>query len=230
MKYGLAFLVLGATCAVNAWMADPWWLKALLVNLALCWMGVGLGFLWIGPRVFLKRPVGSLPPISWLVFWPYYLLNEALLLALALTGKEEPAHEVAPGLFLGRQLIGCDRRMADQHRFAAVLDLTSEFQEAPFLRRAPHYKCIPLLDTFAPTAGQLADGVAFITQHAPEGPVFVHCALGHGRSATFAAGYLVAAGIAADPRAAEAMVREKRPGIELHPGQRKALEAYASQL
>ena len=55
------------------------------------------------------------------------------------------------------------------------------------------------------------------------GPVYVHCALGHGRSALIAAAVLLRRGIVSDVGAAESHLRERRPGVRLKGGQRRLL-------
>ena len=56
------------------------------------------------------------------------------------------------------------------------------------------------------------------------GPVYVHCALGHGRSALVTAAVLLRRGIVGDVRAAELHLRERRPGVRLKGVQRRLLE------
>ena len=146
---------------------------------------------------------------------------------IAQTGKENSVDEILPNLYLGRRLTHFDKAATQQHHFAAVLDLTSEFGKCLVMGTTVIYKCIPLLDTFAPTVEQLNEGVDFIAEHIKNGPVYVHCAMGHGRSATFVAAYLIAAGITPDVASAERYVQTKRAKIDLHESQRKALEAFA---
>jgi hypothetical protein len=223
MRFGLLFLLLSFGVGFLGLQATPPWVKALLWSTALCFGCVGLAFLWIGPRAFLKRPDGSLSAASWLLYWPYHTFNQATLAAVAWLGSDRPADEIAPNLYLGRQLTVFDRGVLKTLAFTAVLDLTSEFSELPALRKGPEYRCIPLLDTFAPTREQLIAGVQFIRRHIADGPVLVHCALGHGRSATLAAAYLMAAGVADDTDSAEKLVRMRRPGVKLSIAQRAAL-------
>jgi len=228
MKYGVAFLLLGCACGVYAWMATAPPIRLLLANGALCFSGVGAAFLGAGPRAFMKRTDGRLPLHSQLLFWPYLLLNHLGLLLVRRAGRERAVDEVAPGLYLGQHLAGTNTAALDIPGFTAVLDLTAEFGETAALRSVPHYRCIPLLDTFAPTAEQLAEGVAFIAEHQAEGSVYMHCALGHGRSALFVAAYLVSAGRAGSAEAAEEQVRAARPGVALNPAQQRALRGFAA--
>jgi len=226
MKYGIVFLLLGLVCGFNAWMSGSLWSKVVLTNIALCFSGVGLGFLWIGPRVFLKRREGKLSVLSYLIFWPYHLLNWLSLVVIGRTSQENPVDEIVPCLYLGRYPTRFDTETGPSYE--AVLDLTCEFPRSVAAGAALAYQCIPLLDTFAPSLEQLTEGVRFIQAHISHGPVLVHCAMGHGRSATFVAAYLVAAGIVPDAPAALQYVQAKRARIGLHAGQAGALEKFAS--
>ncbi len=227
MRYGVILLMLGLVCSVGALQAAPSPGALVLSSLAVCWFGVALGYLRLGPRVFMKRPDGTLPTISWLLFWPYFLLNHLLLAVTAALGRENAIDEVASNLFLGRRLTVRDRRVVAARPFSAVLDLTGEFAESGLLRRVGHYRCIPLLDTAAPTQRQLTEGVAFIQAAVGGGAVLVHCALGHGRSATFVAAYLVAEGKVSDEEAAVTALQPLRPGVKVSSCQRRALAAFA---
>jgi len=109
----------------------------------------------------------------------------------------------------------------------STLDLSSEFGEVGFIRTGQNYLCIPLIDTTAPTFNQLDEAISWITARLLEGPVFVHCALGHGRSALVVAGFLLKQGIVNDVKEAVAFIKTKRPGIGLHPKQLAILEKFA---
>lgn len=228
MKYGLPFAALGILCTVYS-AKVPLVPALLLLNTAAAFAGVALGYLGAGPPVFMKRKSGAFSPLGYALYWPYLLLNGALLGLMRLS-QERVLDTIVPGLYLGRKPTWMDRTLLRNRPISAVLDLTGEFPELGELRRPGHYRCIPLLDTGAPTGDQLSLGVAFIGEQMRNGTVLVHCALGHGRSALFVAAYLLAAGHAPAPEAALALIRARRPGIELHPNQQRALERFAASL
>jgi protein-tyrosine phosphatase len=117
-----------------------------------------------------------------------------------------------------------------EHNFQAVLDLAAEFAAPHPFRTLPHYYSVPVLDAAAPSAAQLRATTAWLIDRVKAGPVFVHCALGHGRSALAAAAYLVATGLAPDPRAAVARVKAVRPKAKLTEPQWVELAAFAKSL
>ena len=168
------------------------------------------------PRLLGKRSDGR---VAWWV-WP--TLGPVLGLLVSLwhlerwVRREAVCHEVAPGLWLGRWPL----RGEIPPGVRLVVDLTAEFGKAPGV--AGHeYVCLPTLDGLSPGAVEVEAVLGKI--EACGGPVYVHCALGHGRSALVAAAVLLRRGIVEDVRAAELHLRERRPGVRLKRGQRQLL-------
>ena len=207
MKYAFAFVVFGAVSLLGASVAGSTIGMALLANLGVAFVGAGLGYAGVGPRVFLKRRDGRLSTLSYVLFWPYFVVNHVLLSAYRLFTGENAFDEIAPGVVLGARLYPRDESALLQEPLGGVLDLTCEFSEVEFLRRTEHYLCIPLLDTTAPPAEQLERGVVWIRDRVAQGRVYVHCAMGHGRSATFVAALLVCEGLVPNPRRGRAQDR-----------------------
>jgi protein-tyrosine phosphatase len=134
----------------------------------------------------------------------------------------EPAHEVVPGTWVGRRPLPWELPGA----VTLVVDLTGEFRELAGVRTGRTYICLPTLDAMAPRPADLRRAVETVAKW--DGPVYIHCALGHGRTGTFAAAVLVARGVAADVPAALTMLRAVRPGIRLNPTQVRCLEALGA--
>lgn len=225
-KYGLAFAVM-AVAALAAGIATG----SLPALFAASWAALSFGlmavaFLGAGPRLLGKRPDGRRAAWAWPLFGPYFALN-GLAFALARLGDRRPTpNPIAPNLWLGRRPTWREARQGNAHRWVAVLDLAAEFAEVAPLRSVPSYRSLPTLDATAPPPEALADAVRWIARHAAQGPVLVHCALGHGRSATVAVAYLLADGLAPTIERAMAEIREKRPGVGWNPDQRRALLAF----
>ncbi len=226
MKYAIVFSLLGLVCAFYGASEESLWLRLLFCSFAVGWLGVGLAYAGAGGRVFGKRRDGRLAWWS-LLFWPFHLLNFALLSAFRRGKKENRFDFIDYNIVLGCQLAPKHEAELSPHHIQSVLDLTCEFSEVPFLRRL-NYLSIPLLDTHAPSLQQLQQGAKFLVQSAESGPVYVHCALGHGRSALFVAAYLVKSGRAKNAEEALEMVRAKRLHMGLHPAQRARLEQFVA--
>jgi len=216
--YGITFLVCGlALLATAVNLGGLAWL--------LCWpcasfLLVGLAYLGLGPGVFGKRADGRITWWNWLVLLPFLGLTWLVWHLVRLVSREPACHEVGANLFVGRRLFAHEVPPS----VTLIIDLTAEFAVSAAILNGRSYRCLPTLDA------QPSDAAAFRqlvleTANWPSG-VLVHCANGHGRSATFAAALLMARGIAFDGRAAEALLREKRPGVRLQRGQRQALESF----
>jgi protein-tyrosine phosphatase len=108
------------------------------------------------------------------------------------------------------------------------LDLVAEMPEATSFRKLANYRSLPILDATAPTLDQLRDAIDWVERQ--PGPVFVHCALGHGRSGTVVAACLLARGLASDAKMAVNQLRELRPGVRLNRVQWKVLKAFTEEL
>jgi hypothetical protein len=175
---------------------------------ALAFVVVAAGYATLGPRVFGKRPDGTLPAANVALLLPFLLLAWAIWHVRRLVPLEPAWHEVTPGLLLGRRLLG-----RELPGVGLVVDFTSEFAEPRAVRSHPGYRCLPTLDACAPHDPErfralVAEVAAF------DGRVYVHCANGHGRSAVFAAAVLVARGL--EFKEALRTVRAARPSVRLN--------------
>ena len=224
MVYGLQFLALSLGLLVLAGQAapDP---RAILLGLAgLGLLGPALAWLARQPAVFGKRPEdGQVPLWALLLHAAWYLLAGLGLLAQRL-GREAPRDEVAPRVWVGRR--PTRREAARLPPDVVVLDMTAELPGTAAGTGRP-YRCLPVLDTQAPSPAQLDDAVAWIGDHWRAGrSVLIHCAAGHGRSATAAAAWLLDQTPGLSIEDAEARLRAARPGIRLNAAQRQALQRW----
>jgi protein-tyrosine phosphatase len=122
----------------------------------------------------------------------------------------------APNLYFGRRLTPGEARQAQALGWQSVLDLAAEFSEVAALRAVPRYRSLPVLDGTAPTGEQLREAVAWIVEAVERGPVYVHCALGHGRTATIVLAYLLTTAEVATVREGLTRLRALRSGVGLH--------------
>jgi hypothetical protein len=219
MFFGAFHLALGLALFACAYLlGGPAWVLAWP---AWSVMVVGAGYLGLGARVFGKRAAdGRLSPLALALLLPYFAVAWTLWQLKSRFGSEPAWHEVAPGLWLGRRPLGPAELPAGAR---CVVDLTAEFPRVSPLGAAEpaRYVCLPTLDTSAPCDEALAALVEALRED--EGPLFIHCAMGHGRSATVAAALLIARGLARDVDDAVARLRAVRPGVHLHGAQRAAV-------
>jgi protein-tyrosine phosphatase len=184
-------------------------------------LGVAIVYLAQAPLALGKRPDGTLAWWSWLA-WAPILGYMRLLHELARSYTDEPvANEVAAGVWVGRR----PRANELPPGIAIVVDLCAELPEAPEVASGRGYLAIPTLDAMSPPPAEIARAVDAML--AARGPAFIHCAFGHGRSATVAAALLVRRGEATLDDV-ERKLRAHRPRIGLNAHQRRALaEAVA---
>lgn len=215
-RLAAAFAVVGAGAALAATtggLALAWaWPAAVAARVSLAYArGEG--------AVFGKRADGGFGTARRLAFAPYHGVAWLVWRALAASG-EHPHDEIAPGLRLGR--LPRPRELpADT---TLLVDLTAEFPR-PATGAGVEYVALPTLDGAAPAPEAFARLVERVARH--PGPVYVHCAAGHGRSAAVVAAVLVARGLAADPDAAAALLRARRPLVRMSRPQRALLAAWA---
>jgi hypothetical protein len=200
----------------------------LFLYTAVSFFLLGVAYAGAGPRLLGKCRDGRLHPLSRILFGPYLLLS-AFSFWLYRVGSREPAYvEVLPGLFFGRRLTAAEVRQERPPAWRGVLDLACEFAEVPGLRSVEDYYSLPVLDATAPSLAQLRRAVRWLVDRLPLGPVYVHCALGHGRSGTIILAYLLFSGETADVREGLKRLRALRPEVKLHRQQAHVLRAFVS--
>lgn len=198
------------------------WLAVTLHLWVLLWpaavmVAVSIAYLTKSPGAFGKRPDGTHPLWAWIVWGPWFgymwIAHEG---ARRLT-SEPVANEVAPRIWVGRR-----PRVGElPPGVTIVVDLCAEFPAGRGVRDGRTYLTIPTLDETSPTPEELRRAIADVL--ATPGHAFIHCAFGHGRSATVAAGVLVQRGDAT-LETVEAQMKAKRPRIGLNSLQRAALK------
>jgi hypothetical protein len=214
--YALLFILLGAVLAAAGLILGGW--AFLLLWPAVSLLLVGAAYAGLGPRILGKRPDGRLAPAAVVLLLPYLLATWIVWHIYRLVSPEPCYHEVAPGLWLGRRAFARELPPG----VGLVIDMTAEFAAPRGVGVGREYHCLPTLDTAAPDETQLRAAVEKVV--AWPGPVYVHCAQGHGRSALLAAAVLVRRNLATDARQAEEMLCRVRPGVRLTRSQRKMLD------
>lgn len=204
-------LIAAALVALALWL-HAWillWPAAVLVATAIV-------YLIDAPRALGKRLDGTIAWWAWLAWAPLFGYMR-LMHELARTLTDEPvANEVAPGVWVGRR----PRRQELPAGVAIVVDLCAELPMAAGVSKDRAYLAIPTLDAMSPRPDEIARVVDAMI--AANGPTFIHCAFGHGRSATVAAALLIRRGEATLDDV-ERKLQSQRPRIGLNAHQRRAL-------
>jgi protein-tyrosine phosphatase len=220
-RYSATFAVLASAAATGAALADWSPIRLILANTSLAFLALAIAYAGAGSRILGKRPDGRRAWWAYVILWPYFVLN-AFAFRLARSGPGPAVAEVSPNLWFGRRLTAAEARLSPT-KWVAVLDLAAEFAEVKTLRNVSAYRSLPVLDATPPTTDQLRDVAGWLREQTSNGPVFVHCALGHGRTGTVVIAYLITVGVAKDVPEGLAMLRALRPGVGLHESQKAAL-------
>ncbi len=211
-----SLLLLAPAPALWPWGVFLLWPAAALGMVAAAYFG-------LAPGVF-RKTAGRLPLSTRFVLAP--VLAGQYLSLVYYRRHCRAWDEVVPRVLVGRTLTEGEAIAAVEQGVTAVLDLTAEFSEAaPF--RGARYRNLPILDLTRPTQQQLDEAVAFITDEAARGTVYVHCKIGYSRSAAVVGSYLLAQQEAATVEEAVDQLRKVRPSIIVRPEAVEALRAFA---
>ncbi|WP_165246738.1 protein-tyrosine phosphatase family protein [Paludisphaera soli] len=166
--------------------------------------------------------VGALRPL----LLPYRAVASLALLVAGAVGREPARHVLGDGLVVGRPPFRWEIARLRREGIDAVLNLCWEFDGLPpgvGLATAR----VSILDATPPTPRQFDEAVERVARWRSEGRrVLIHCAQGHGRTATIAAACLVRLGLAADAATALQLVRSARSGARPSSAQEAALTRY----
>jgi membrane-associated phospholipid phosphatase len=174
-----AVALAGLAIVLGSWF---WLLLSPAVSLAL----IAMAYVRGNSAVFRKTN-GRLPISSRFVLGPY--LCGAFVRFLIYRRCREPWVEVAPGVYCGRLLTEREALGVRAMGVTGVLDMTAEHAETRAFLEI-EYLNVPVLDLTQPSREQLDCAVAFITEHASRGGVYVHCALGISRSVAAATAHI----------------------------------------
>lgn len=214
-RYAFLFLAAALTGGVATARTDwPWsWLAALCsltsLLLVVAYASGNAGFL--GKSADGRRAVAAV-----LVTAPYTVVNAALWSLVVSLSHEAPLGQIVPNLYFGRRLVARDRHRVIVPEFTSVLDLTAEFTEPTMLRQVPNYCSLPLLDGAAPSQELLRNACNWIDAALIRGSIYVHCALGHGRTGTILIAWLVTRRFAPDAPSALHQLQQVRQRLRLN--------------
>ena len=217
----MIFLSLAAVVAgVAAWVDD------FAATYLLGWTSAGFSIIALAyfgerPQLFGKRASGTLAPWAVVSCLPVFLLNYGLYYLQRIVRSEEAANaEVAPDWFGGRMPTPAELPAGT----TTIVDLTAELIAHPEVRAHAGYRSFPMLDDGFPASAELERIVSALVDR--PGPMLIHCAAGHGRSATLAAALGLVRGHFDDPNHAEQQMRLARPRIKLRSLQRERLRQW----
>lgn len=218
MKYPVIFSLLAVTLV--------YWAVVLptAISWALLWPALNLLMLAVAytlrkPSMILgKTSEGRISKILLLVNLPWLLLSWAVFWIQSKLSRESQVDQIGESNFyIGR----CPFHGADLSSYGLIIDLTAEFPL--WYKHDAQYVCRPNLDGVALTNASLPGTVT------DKEKVLIHCAQGHGRSATYAS--LLMGSIPAFAPATRALhlIQQSRPGAIPCKGQLRQID-YGQQV
>lgn len=183
----------------------------------------GVAYGGLGPAAFGKRPDGTLPLWSLLLYLPYFGLQWSLWHLLRLLDPQACCSQLLPGVLIGRRPLAGEL----PEGVTLVVDLTAGFREPRGVRRGREYLSVPVLDSQTPDIAQLNRLLERLSRH--RGTAYVHCAEGCGRAGLVAAALLLKRGLASTPDDAVRQVQACRWSVRLTGPQRRLLARWAAE-
>jgi hypothetical protein len=215
----IAFWVAAAACTTIAAILGGGW--AILLWPALVYAAIAIGYMGVGARVLGKRADGTRSPLVHAVMLPYIGVAWLIWRAVRRRKRIEPYDRIGPGILVSRRLYPHELPAG----LALIVDFSAEFDEPRGVREAAPYLATSVLDGALPRLGEyleLVDRLAMV-----EGEMLLHCAAGHGRSATVAAGVLLRRGVVGTAEEAVAVLDHARPTADLSEHQREMVRAVS---
>jgi membrane-associated phospholipid phosphatase len=223
-RVGAYYLAGAFACLGGAFAGWPW--TGILLWPALSLAIAAAAYWGLGPAIYRKAH-GRLPRSARLLLAPYLL---GQYLSLRYYRRQCDAwNQVTPSVWIGSQLNPREAQEARRQGVTAVLDLTAEFSETPVFFEL-NYHNIPVLDLTGLNLSQLREAVEFVSRHARDGVVYVHCKVGYSRSAAAVGACLLASGQARTVDQALESLRKVRPAIIFRPEVAVALEKFRASL
>ena len=237
MRFALVFGLLGAALAArSAGLADGVWRPRAFgeMYLAACFLTLAAiyGFREAGVSVedLLLRPVWSI--VVRVVLLPFLVVGAVALYVARWFDREGLLNPVVPGLFIGRLPFPSELPELRAAGIEAVLNLCWEFPRLSGLDADSAIEMVrsPILDGSPPSDRQFQAAVQRVEQWRAEGrPVLIHCAQGHGRTATITAAILIRLGLASDVDEALSLIVAARPLAKPSRQQEAALRRYVEE-
>lgn len=216
MKYAAIFSILGVfLILLGCKLGSIGW---LLLWSGINFLTIGCGYGGLGATVFGKQSNGSISRLSLSLLLPYLLLTWIVWHIQRWISQSSACHQIIPGIWLGRRPFL--HELPDN--IDLIIDLTAEFIEPYDVIANQTYICIPTLDTSVPPDSSFQKLIEIILSW--QGNIYIHCALGYGRSATVVAAIILAKGLVDNLDEAEKLIEAKRPGIKLSQEQKSLLQ------
>lgn len=204
MRYSIFFIILSAYFLYWINELDSPGRYILLWPLASC-IVLSLGYLLNDPFFVLGKGIDGNHSITLLLLnLPWLVITWALWFLVVKAGNEDFLNRIGQtNVFISRRPL----RGELTEKYDVIIDLTAEF---PRSRNAGQsYFYVPLLDGIAPARCKFPEGLT------KDSKILVHCAQGHGRSATYAISLLKKMGYTNSTEDLYNLIKQNRPKVKL---------------
>ncbi|MCO5559768.1 hypothetical protein L7F22_013371 [Adiantum nelumboides] len=215
--------------AYSLWRRVPWPVLVPLVQTSVIEFVVAVSahptFNFV--NLFRKSKDGYFPWWSHVLYFWYMSMSKGYVYARRRQTSESAFTEVSRGLYVG----GWPFQTSDvPPGNPALIDCTCELPRSKCVGDLP-YLCVPTWDSRAPLATDIQKAVEWASDKMTREnrPIFVHCAFGHGRSVTVMCALLVALGVVESWEAANKLIKDRRPRINMNQLQRQSFERWQKQ-
>ncbi|WPT13647.1 YnbD [Picochlorum sp. SENEW3] len=183
---------------------------------------------------------GSIDPVRWILTMPYHVLLQLKLYIERLSGEENQYDMIMDGLYLGSWPAHVGLLPTDDDIKLGVIDVTCELP-CRVREVCDGYHLIPVWDTHSPTPEMIQQAVEWamdfmgrmddnsVRRKNDTRRLFVHCAHGHGRSATVLGAILIALNEEDSAESVVKLMKRGRPRVRLNSRQLAGLQAWIDQ-
>jgi len=183
VKYAAMFLLLSSLLAVFGLTSGGLGFSALWP--AACCLAVSISYLLNSPVIFGKQQSGRLNPLSTVLLLPYLAFTWLTWHIVRKLSRENAYDSLDSRTTIGRRLLA--RELPDDIK--NVVDLTAEFPESQDITGKSNYVAIPILDASVVPQKRINSIVSRIDEL--NGPTYIHCAQGHGRTGFVTAALMI---------------------------------------
>ncbi|WP_372369523.1 dual specificity protein phosphatase family protein [Candidatus Uabimicrobium sp. HlEnr_7] len=185
---------------------------------------IGISYIKATVKFFGKKANGRIDFKAMIILFPYLVLLWIIWHVVRFVQKEKAYHTINDNIIIGRRLLDYEIPVGIDN----IIDLTCEFQESKYIIENFNYKSFPILDA------SITDQKRFITfleeLASYQGCTYIHCAQGHGRTATITSLLLILTNKASNPTEAMAIIHNKRPLAKMKKSQWKFVNNCFSQI
>lgn len=209
MKYKVFFVVMASYLAYIAIENGQHWLWYPVASLVV----MAISYIFNSPKLVMgKDKNGKINYFIVIINLPWLLFTYSIFAIQYFMSREDKANKIIKEIY-----IGCYPCKKKAREYDYVIDLTSEFPSSQ--KYGGKYSCLANLDGINLSQYFIPDDLSISDK------ILIHCAQGHGRSATYCSMLLIKMGLAKDCNEALTIIQKSRPAARPSKYQIKQIES-----